>query len=968
MGGWQLRAARLALAAALWRCAIALPDEVIAAWEFDASLERWAAATPAEMQADIVHEGGEMRAHILGEAPHFDSPPLFLRVDDAHHVVFRMKYHGAATTGRIVLRGSDASPEEQGAAEHSASASFAIAQLSGKWATYYVPLPQDFWGAITRVRVHPVAVAAGGGSGGGAAPRKGERFFIDYIRIARAPRVRKVRGCLNAYHAQASPAGAVWHYEAVGGAINGFLRHETHRHLGGDEPFASTYNCPTAGGATITIEGSNFGAGGALVTIGGKPCADVVHGPPAGMPYARQNGTTTAAQTILTCTLPAVAHPEDWGSAPASSRPGTAPLPSAVGDRAAGLVAVTVANAVLPGLRDTREYLAYRVSPPPPGAPQVYNVAARSVDIAWGAPGASGALSSGWDGRLGGRGWDALTTTGYVVAWRRKDGPPPPRSRLPTAVNLDAGAGGAVRADLGRRQAFWRARVGAETGLGLFRGWHTMYVGNLTSATSVRGLSPDTAYEFAVATAAEDTRGGAWTALDKYGRREPLEAAYVSALSAPTAPVRTAAHDVSFDGFAARKVLNASTADGRATLGPAGQWAGEGHYGLYLVGDANLQNCNGSVACCDGFDRDAADALGIAGACAKRAACFEPASAGSSTVPSNVASVDRSGRKTGAAKAFGVFGEDYRGAAPSMACGDRLRLTASHPRRAGAAWYPRTLDVREGFETTFTFELSQPSRHCSVMDDVHTRCRSRGGDGFAFVVQHQSPTALGEGGGGLGYAGIRNSLAVEFDTYYNPEAGEPYENHVSVHTNGWRSANSARQRASLGASVRVPDLTDGPRSVRVHYTPSLDVDRHVLGAAGARGGGLADAMPGSARMATFLSNAEHGEGGQADWATGFGVLSVYVDDAGSPALVVPLNLDATLRLEHGRAWVGFTAATGDGTYQTHDILDWRFTSLREEVPYYPPPVVNGVGAHACVDGTADGGGGGDGDGGPCVHR
>ncbi len=40
---------------------------------------------------------------------------------------------------------------------------------------------------------------------------------------------------------------------------------------------------------------------------------------------------------------------------------------------------------------------------------------------------------------------------------------------------------------------------------------------------------------------------------------------------------------------------------------------------------------------------------------------------------------------------------------------------------------------------------------------------------------------------GLGYAGISNTLAVEFDTYYNPEMLEPYENHVSVQTRYTRS-------------------------------------------------------------------------------------------------------------------------------------------------------------------------------------
>lgn len=36
----------------------------------------------------------------------------------------------------------------------------------------------------------------------------------------------------------------------------------------------------------------------------------------------------------------------------------------------------------------------------------------------------------------------------------------------------------------------------------------------------------------------------------------------------------------------------------------------------------------------------------------------------------------------------------------------------------------------------------------------------------------------------------------------------------------------------------------------------------------------------------------------------------------TPALVLPLNLGSLLKLNHGRAWVGFTAATGHSTWQT----------------------------------------------------
>ena len=85
---------------------------------------------------------------------------------------------------------------------------------------------------------------------------------------------------------------------------------------------------------------------------------------------------------------------------------------------------------------------------------------------------------------------------------------------------------------------------------------------------------------------------------------------------------------------------------------------------------------------------------------------------------------------------------------------------------------------------------------------------------FAFVVQNDEPYAIGGDGKHLGYGGIQNSLAVEFDTYYNFEELEPYENHVSVHTRGWRYPNSANHTFSLGHTNIVPDLTNGIIRIR----------------------------------------------------------------------------------------------------------------------------------------------------------
>jgi hypothetical protein len=92
-----------------------------------------------------------------------------------------------------------------------------------------------------------------------------------------------------------------------------------------------------------------------------------------------------------------------------------------------------------------------------------------------------------------------------------------------------------------------------------------------------------------------------------------------------------------------------------------------------------------------------------------------------------------------------------------------LRLTAGGYRQAGSAWAKEKLDLGQSFESTFKVYLhhGQP-----------------GADGIAFLVQADGPRALGGWGGGLGYRGIRDSVAVEFDTFQN--STDPSSNHLAV--------------------------------------------------------------------------------------------------------------------------------------------------------------------------------------------
>ena len=199
-----------------------------------------------------------------------------------------------------------------------------------------------------------------------------------------------------------------------------------------------------------------------------------------------------------------------------------------------------------------------------------------------------------------------------------------------------------------------------------------------------------------------------------------------------------------------------------------------------------------------------------------------------------------------------------------------LSLTPDLSGQAGAAWFPGQAHLANGFDTSFTFEISAGGGI---------------GDGMAFVIQDQGEAALGSGGSGLGYgdndvAGISRSLAVELDTFSFGLPSEFDAPHVSIQTNGV-DQNSPLDLFSLG-HVGIPDFVNaGPHVARVTYVP--------------------------------------------------GVMNIYFDN--QLYLVANVDLQniegstsgfGSILDGNGCAWIGFTGGTG-GASSEHDVLDWSFT-------------------------------------------
>lgn len=613
---------------------------------------------------------------------------------------------------------------------------------SGAYKMYYLPIHTYFSGQLLKMRFTLLPPMSTSIIATPVPSASRENWNIDYIHIVRAPVFWKVRGCLDKYFETPSYQSPMYNVTSHVHFINGHLPIYSFTKKNLTFQYATTYDCPLSGKDTsfdtsplgqqtpdyaknsmekdvlISIEGENLG-NDPRVYIGGKSCP-IVHN--------LYNTNSGRVQELL-CRLPA-------GDAP-------------------GLKTVRIEHGQHPQLFYELPALSYRVAPPIPRPPQVTNFAARKVDLIWEPPGDAFAQ---------------MTVTGYKIIWFQPT--------HPTFVS-------------------------------------NMTVGNITM-TSVRGLQPGTEYVFAIAAIAEGHDKAALP-TDLYGRRDHFNHeegrgdGLLGSFSDYTNVTGTLSFDFTFNFFNANQSLNnsyygsdpfASAASSSASQedqeyymrmnsnGPTGQYASEGGYGLVFVGAANLANCNASSTCCDGFNAtlgpELSCARGYPSVCAVLLAnslAYEYVINGGSRrgVPSTLAF------DNGASAVITFITLDElianKGASlPDQACGPSARLTPSQARSSGAMWYARKMNVHEGFDMTARFQISNPSLKCDRMDDVNTFCRSRGADGFAFVIQNVAPNALGNAGSGLGYEGIFNSLAVELDTYHNYDQMDYYENHIAVLT------------------------------------------------------------------------------------------------------------------------------------------------------------------------------------------
>ena len=265
-----------------------------------------------------------------------------------------------------------------------------------------------------------------------------------------------------------------------------------------------------------------------------------------------------------------------------------------------------------------------------------------------------------------------------------------------------------------------------------------------------------------------------------------------------------------------------------------------------------------------------------------------------------------------------------------------LRLTSavasnsgSGAQEASTTWFTVPQSVNSGFTTYFRFQIHNAPMCCTP------------GEGLAFVVQNAASTdatygatgagitARGVGNGGVGYAGIPNSLAVEFDTYAN--TWDPTlngANHVAVQSCGIKT-NGPVHTAGTYTIYHNNNVTSCLVGAGLNNKASLPHLGVTCGASSCANGVPHDVVIEYAPV------------------NGVWMLAIYVDPTfisgthqpvpGSiPAVNIPYNIDASQNSATGLslatdstgnkslAWVGFSAAQSTQPEQ-QDILAWEFT-------------------------------------------
>lgn len=234
------------------------------------------------------------------------------------------------------------------------------------------------------------------------------------------------------------------------------------------------------------------------------------------------------------------------------------------------------------------------------------------------------------------------------------------------------------------------------------------------------------------------------------------------------------------------------------------------------------------------------------------------------------------------------------GATSGMAGGFPFTLTPNAPNKVGALWYKQPINLYNGFYTEFTLSFDSNEQTCQA-NGQSQRC---GGEGIAFVIQQTGNDAIGGAGSGMGYSGLKNVLAVEFDTMYDAQTNDPStatERHISIIIR--KGTADANEVASIGRNNQ-PLNFKNDKSENYISSPVARIE--------------------------YMNNN----------------LRVFINDVLQLAYYYPLNLvNSVFQTTNPLFYMGFTASTGSQLAQKQDVQFWGIHKVQSDADHSQAVIV-----------------------------
>jgi hypothetical protein len=268
---------------------------------------------------------------------------------------------------------------------------------------------------------------------------------------------------------------------------------------------------------------------------------------------------------------------------------------------------------------------------------------------------------------------------------------------------------------------------------------------------------------------------------------------------------------------------------------------------------------------------------------------------------------------------------------PVSSTNEAVQMVLPQVTQAASMWFALPQKVSTGFTSWFAFKITPNPNSFATADGIAFVIQNAAGGGTASTCSESGSglSVVGGNGGCIGYGGIDNSLAIEFDTYRNTwdpddNGTSDNDNHVAIMNCGAGQPNSPDHTTPCQVSLSV----SGALQTALNSSPGVTLADGNVHQVVINYSGPTEANP---YLLQIFIDPPFNAGTHTPAAGAIPVLSGVYNIAANVNLINSGSANDS-------AYVGFTSSTG-AAFEEHEIMAWTYTphsSVTQTQPLSPP--------------------------------